>query len=78
MWAPPFGVHLVQLDRRDLQITRDLCVRCLSPVGRDVLAALHGLEVDPTEVSGPGVTDAPALTRPQPFYRLLGELGGFP
>ena len=77
MGAPPFGVPLVQLDRRDPQITRDLCVMCLSPVGRDGLEALHGLDVDPTDVSGPCVTDAPALTLQQPLDSLLGELGGF-
>lgn len=77
VWTPPFGVHLVQLDRLDPQVTRDLLVVRLGSLGSDMLEAMHGLDVDPTAVSGPGVTDAPALTLQQPLDDLLGQLGAF-
>jgi hypothetical protein len=77
VWAPPCGVPLVQLDRLDPQVTRALLMVLLSPLGGDVLEAVHGLDVDPTEVSGPCVTDAPALTLQQPLPGLRGPLGAF-
>jgi len=56
MGATPFGRPLVQVDRLDPQVTRDLCMRRLRPWGRDVWDAMAGLEVDPADVGGPCVT----------------------
>jgi hypothetical protein len=54
--AAEFGMPLVQLHTFDLQVRRDLLVVRLSPLGRRVLEAKHGLDGDPTDVGGPGLT----------------------
>jgi hypothetical protein len=73
----PFGVQLVQLHPRNLQVPRDRRVVCLGPLGSDALEAMHGLDVDPTEVGRARVAHAPPLTLQQPLHGLFGQFAAF-
>jgi hypothetical protein len=46
----------------------------LSPLGRNLLKAVHGLEIHRTNVGSSFITNTPALTFQQPYDSVFGEL----
>ena len=70
----PFGMRLIHLHAGHVHVPDHLLVRGLRPRGGHTLAALHGLEIDRTEIGSALITDAPALILHQLSDRLCGEL----
>ena len=56
---------------------RDLLVMRVGALGRDVRAAMHRLEVNPTEVGRAGVTHAPPLTLQPPLHGFFRPFAAF-
>jgi hypothetical protein len=67
-------MRFIQLHAWDVHVPDHLLVMRLSTLGRHPLKAIHGLEIDLTDVGGPFVTDAPALTLEQPLHFVFGQL----
>ena len=57
-----FGMRLIQWYAGDVHVPDHLVVMGLSTLGRHPLQAIHGLEIDATDVRGTFVTDTPPLT----------------
>src|SRR2546421_7095715 len=78
-----FRMGLIQPDARHFYLVHHLAMVGLSPLGGDLLKAVHGLEVHRIDVSRSLITDAPSLTFQQPLHNFLGQLapgqqGAFP
>jgi hypothetical protein len=69
-----FRMGFIQLDAGHVHRTDHLAMVGLSALGRDVLQAMHRLEINRTNVGGALITDAPLLTYHQSYDRLFGEL----
>ena len=73
LFRSQFGMRLVQLHTGHVDVPDSLLVMGLSTLGRHSLEAIHGLEIDGTDVGGPFVTDAPALALEQPLHCVFGQ-----
>jgi hypothetical protein len=67
-------MRFIQLDAGHVDLAHDLAMVDLSPLGRDLLKAMHRLESHRTNISRPCTTGAPALTFQQPYNRVFGKL----
>src|SRR5438093_1130343 len=74
LFRSQFGMRLVQRHTGHVDVPDHLRVMGLGTLGRHPLEAIHGLEIDCTDVGGPFVTDAPALALEQPLHGVFGQL----
>jgi len=74
LFRSQFGMRLVQLHTGYVDVPDHLLVMGLGTLSRHPLETIHGLEIDFTDVGGPFVTDAPALTLEQPLHFVFGQL----
>jgi hypothetical protein len=72
MW-PQFGMRFIPLDAGHVDLAHDLAMVGLSPLGCNLLKAVHRLELHRTNVGSPCITDAPALTFQQPYDSIFGK-----
>jgi hypothetical protein len=69
-----FGMGFIQLHAWHVYLAYALALVGLSPLGRHPLEARDRREIDSTDVRGPRITNAPALTLQQSYGRVCGAL----
>src|SRR4029450_54271 len=74
LFRSQFGMRLIQLHPWDIHVPDHLLMMGLGTLGRPPLKAIHGLEVDVTDIRGAFVTDAPPLTLQKPFHGRFRQL----
>ena len=64
---------LIQLHAGHVHVPDHLLVMGLSTLGGHTLEAIHGLEIDRTDIGGPCITDTPPLTLQQPLHGVFRQ-----